>query len=734
MVDYLQVFNSLPLPCLLLEPGRETFFIAGANLAFQNKTGISESDLSGRQVREIWAKESRDKNSYGYRLTSTLNKVIQTGRPSILEAGSSEILPDTETAMGKKNWQIENIPVTGEKDVVQYILQILHDTTSEVFRNKERTFNEEDLDYNLEQARYFINQNPDGLYSLDREGKFLSVNDGLVNMAEFSESELLEMTFLPFCAPHHREFVLDHFNRVIHGEHQQFEADFITRTGKQIVLEVTLAPMEIEGKLAGAYGIAKDISRQHRAEETVRHQKNELLQSEKKFKALVQEGSDLTAILDEEGNYKFVSASTKRILGISPVHFIGKNAFDFIHPEDQDRVQAKFSKMGDQKQMEIAPYRFRDGQNKWRWIRATVTNLLDEPAIQGFVANSSDVTESVVNADRLEQLYQRYRLAASATGDLIYDWDLEADKVKRYFDGRDKLFGYTEAQVDQKHFWKEHIHPEELEEIKNTLNSTLANPEAHTIKTRYRFRRANGTYAQIIDRGHIVRDEQGKALSIIGATNDVSELTEKQEALEISNKRFSYAMKATKEMIWDWDISNDMIKRSKAFKKAYSYQTREDTVYNSWYDKIHPKDRERVITSINYALDNTDIQKWRQEYRLITNPGEKSHVVDRGYILRDDKGKAIRMVGALLDVTESRRLMKNIKKQNKVLKEIAWEQAHIVRAPLVRLKGLMQLLDAECYELWTRDCLLEKMQETVEEMDDIIKGIIHKTEEIESEG
>jgi PAS domain S-box-containing protein len=731
MVDYLKVFNSLPLPCLLLKPGEGNFIIEDTNPAFSKLTGIKQKKVKSTPLLDVFPQDPENMESSWSLMFSDLNKALSTGKRRVLDCFRYDFPGTTDGDYEERYWKVEHIPLTESSKNVKYILQVIEDVTDEVFRTRRKNLIQKELDYNLEQARYFINQNPDGLYSLNREGKFLSVNDGLVKLAEKPEEELLKMTFLPFCAPHHRELVTLHFQRAINGEHQRFEAEFITGKGKNIFLEVTLAPMEIGGKLEGAYGIAKNISRQRKAEETVRIQEDKLTQSERKYKALVQEGSDLTAILDLEGNYKFVSESARRILGIPPDFFIGKNAFEFIHPEDQEGVLAEFEKMGDQKQIQIAPYRFKDGDGKWRWIKATVTNLMDEPAIQGIVANSSDVTGSVENAERLEQLYQRYRLAASATGDLIYDWDLETDNVKRYFDGREKLFGYTEAEVDSKNFWKEKIHPEELEEFNRTLSSTLANPDAPKIMTRYRFRRADGSYAQIVDRGHIVRNGHGKAISIIGATNDISELTEKQQALEISNTRFSYAMKATKEMIWDWDISNDVIKRSKAFKKVYAYQTLEDTVYNSWYDKIHPKDRDRVKSTINQALRQRDIKKWRQEYRLITNNGEKSYVVDRGYILRNEQGKAIRMVGALLDVTESRRLLGSIKKQNKLLKEVAWEQAHIVRSPLVRLKGLLQLLQSDCYELWPRESVLEKIHEAAEEMDDAIKGIINKTEEIE---
>jgi PAS domain S-box-containing protein len=138
--------------------------------------------------------------------------------------------------------------------------------------------------------------------------------------------------------------------------------------------------------------------------------KMELIASERRFKALVQEGADLIAILDLAGNYKFVSESSARILGIGPDEFIGKNAFDFIHPDDREGVQALFASMSEQKQIKTEPFRFIDGKGEYRWITTIATNLTDDPAVRGIVANSSDITDSVWRSRDLEISNELYRL------------------------------------------------------------------------------------------------------------------------------------------------------------------------------------------------------------------------------------------------------------------------------------------------------------------------------------
>ena len=212
---------------------------------------------------------------------------------------------------------------------------------------------------------------------------------------------------------------------------------------------------------------------------------------------------------------------------------------------------------------------------------------------------------------------------------------------------------------------------------------------------------------------------------------DISEIVKSKDDLKIANRRFKYAMKATKEMIWDWDIVDDHILRGKSFHKLYGYNPEEEpSVLNFWFSKICKNDKDEVVKSLQNALEDVQIKKWKREYRFQKENGHLAYVVDRGYILRDATGKAVRMLGAVLDITESKRLLNKVESQNKILREVAWEHSHIVRAPLARLKALFALLEEELYEEWDREQLLQLINEAADELDDIIAKIIKKSEEI----
>lgn len=141
-----------------------------------------------------------------------------------------------------------------------------------------------------------------------------------------------------------------------------------------------------------------------------------LERSEKRFKALVQDGSDLIAILDIDANYIYVSPTSIKVLGIPPESFIGTNAFNYIHPDDKLWVKETFQRSQAENNVSIQPYRFMNSKGQWRWIETAITNLLDEPTVAGFVANSRDVTDKVLKEREFELFNQITSEMASSNG------------------------------------------------------------------------------------------------------------------------------------------------------------------------------------------------------------------------------------------------------------------------------------------------------------------------------
>src|SRR5690606_33037347 len=120
-----------------------------------------------------------------------------------------------------------------------------------------------------------------------------------------------------------------------------------------------------------------------------------IYKSEQRFKALVQEGSDLVTIISAEGDYHYISPSYKQILGYSENELIGRNAFNFIHPEDVELLLKEFSQLSKDRRVKSSPYRYKRKNGSWCWLQSVGTNLVEDKTISGIVVNSVDITDLV---------------------------------------------------------------------------------------------------------------------------------------------------------------------------------------------------------------------------------------------------------------------------------------------------------------------------------------------------
>ena len=132
----------------------------------------------------------------------------------------------------------------------------------------------------------------------------------------------------------------------------------------------------------------------------------------------------------------------------------------------------------------------------------------------------------------------RYRLAAKATRDAVWDWDLESDHVL-WNDALEQAYGHPLAFIDTSgQWWLEQIHPADRERIYHSIHLVI-DGGGTTWTDEYRFQRLDGTYAEILDRGHVIRSVQGKAVRMIGAMLDLTRVRAAEAALRQSEERFS---------------------------------------------------------------------------------------------------------------------------------------------------------------------------------------------------
>ncbi|KPZ01708.1 Two component sensor histidine kinase/response regulator domain protein [Pseudomonas syringae] len=269
---------------------------------------------------------------------------------------------------------------------------------------------------------------------------------------------------------------------------------------------------------------------------------------EARQRAVFDSAMDFAMILtDRDGIITDWNPGAEQVLGWTQDGMVGQSAERFFTPEDvaNDRIEHE---------MQLALSVGRASDERWHlrkdgqlfWASGEMMPLYDKKHTHlGFVKILRDRTPEHLAGRATEEAQERHRLAAKATNDAIWDWDFAANLVL-WNDALEEAYGYPLATLDNSgDWWMGQIHPDDRTRVYNSIHAVIdGNGTAWTDE--YRFRRLDGAYADVLDRGHVIRDIDGQAVRMIGAMLDMSQMRKAETALRQSEER-SRAMLETIE-------------------------------------------------------------------------------------------------------------------------------------------------------------------------------------------
>jgi PAS domain S-box-containing protein len=565
--------------------------------------------------------------------------------------------------------------------------------------------------------------------------------------------------------------------------------------------------------------------------------RDKLKQSEQHYRLLF-ENNPLPAWIFDVDSLRFLEVNQAAIefYGYSRDEFLSMKISDIRPTEEITFVEKDLRRIKeDRKQLQrVWKHRHKNGKIIYVEIRASSFFYDDRPAHLVMV---NDVTDKVKAEASLKKSNERYWLATKASFDAIWDVDIQTDIIN-WSEGYEALFGHKlKNEEAPRSSWTDHIHPDDKDRMIQLNQDILKDVTQNFINSEYRFVRADGSIAYIIDRGIIIRDENGKPLRMVGAMRDITEQKYQQDiqALELkifeisatacipfshvinslllgidtihpemyssvlllmadntiknlagprlpqeylqmidgltigpgagscgtamyrkepvivsdidhdplwapylpiaqrfglkacwsvpiirsngdvmgsfaiyyhhpkspsekewntilrlrnfirlllennisleqikqSNERYDIVTNATHDMIWDWSLeTNELYRDPKGLRNVYGYSSNEPIKHiDNWLKQVHPEDVRKVQNAIFKVIQAKEENIFEVEYRFKKEDGSYVDIYDRGYLLRNTESKVYRMIGAAQDITERKKLERELVDQQKAISQ-----------------------------------------------------------------
>lgn len=592
-------------------------------------------------------------------------------------------IKDCETKGRKKNGEIIIVSISTSifwLNNKKFILGVIRDIT-------ESRKAQEQIKQAAEKTTKILQNLPLGLSIEDKDEKFVFFNDAFIEMFGYTLEDIPDVnTWLIKAFPH------EEYRESVKKEWQESTNQTIKTDGKYEPIQVNIRCKDGSYKIIEQYyksvgeeftTLYHDITEQKRKELLIKEKNDQILiqnkelldakdqikESEIRFKSIAEQASDGITLTDLSGNYLFVNKAFCNMVGYSEEELLKMSVYNFRIGAASE--SSTFKKVLSERQAIISRIKLKCKDNTiiTTNINGKVITINDKEFVVGII---TDVTKEVIAEENLLQSKERAesneaKLVEAQRAAKVGNWETDLYDLSVLWSAETyKIFDLDPGTFQPTHeSFLSFVHPDDKQLVDDAFVNSFKTKNYNSIEHRIITSKGNLKYVE--ERWKIIFDKQGYPIRTFGTCQDITdrkmvelELVHAKIEVEENEFRLKLAAESAQLGIWDWYIQENKLIWDKKMYEIFGLQ--EDTTANkfeTWADSLHPEDKDYAIQEVNSVIMGK--KSFDTTFRILKPDGKTAYIKGDAILLKDLNGNPYRMIGMNRDISKTEEYKEKLK-------------------------------------------------------------------------
>ena len=608
-------------PDIICTVNNEAVFVS-VNRAAEKIWGFTPAELMGKSLFEMVHPLDYTKTlQYGIDIISGNGSAIFENR-YICKNGK------TINMLWTVHWDAED----------QLAFCIAKDTT-------EKSLQQEALASSEKKYRYLFQNNPTPMYIWDVETmQMTDCNDEALLLYGYTKEEFQQLSILDIRRKQDAGVITNRIKNVeTLGKSYKTTTTHIKKNGDLIYVSISDHTLEYNCRKAILVHVT-DITEQQKTEQLL-HNKDTL------YRSLVENSGDGVIILNPVGGPVYVTKSVNRILGYSEVETLQLNINDIVHPEDRHIVTDKMMESLQNEGLLIKgpPLRMMHRNGNYRWLDATLINMINEPAIQGIICNFRDVTDRINAVEALKISEEKYRQMFQFSPLPKWIYDIDTFEILQVNETAVRHFGYSREEFLNMTI-KDLRRKEDVPALLSTVTANRA--KSGTMNSGiFTHKKKNCDLIQMEISGYRLRYLERECIMVV--SNDVTERENALQQLKDKETKLLTAQQIARLGYWQFDpVKNTMYWSDEVYHIWGIAKEAPEVTYDFFMHTVFKDDKIVFENAYRTAVEQhiqLDVQ-----YRIVLPDGSIKWIHEIGKRLTESAENGHIFEGTIQDITDSR--------------------------------------------------------------------------------